>query len=87
MKREAMLRYWLAVVLVLTAVLLSISAYLLWVVFPHGYFPSRAIWVDIHKWTGLILTVGVVFHVTIHRKWLSQSTIYYLRMLFKNKGK
>ncbi len=85
MKIEATTRYWLAVYLAVVAVLLAVSAFLLWVVFPRGYFPSRVIWVEVHKWAGLAITVGVLVHIAIHWKWLLQMTRRYIDKLLKRK--
>ena len=85
MKISTKTRYWLSVSLAILAVLLAISAFLLWVVFPRGYFPSRVVWVEIHKWAGLAITVGVLLHIVIHWKWLWQTTKQYLARLFKRE--
>ena len=85
MKIEATTRYWLSVSLAIVAVLLVVSAFLLWVIFPRGYFPSRVIWVEIHKWAGLAVAVGVLFHVVLHWKWLLQMTRRYIDKLLKRK--
>ncbi|MFW6115457.1 MAG: DUF4405 domain-containing protein [Chloroflexota bacterium] len=66
--------YWLDVVLGLLAVVVGLSAFLLWVVLPQGYFAARLLWLDIHKWSGLLLSVGVLLHVILHWKWLLRMT-------------
>jgi hypothetical protein len=58
----------------LLALNLAISAVLLWVVFPQGYFAARLLWLGIHKWTGLALSVAVVVHVPLHWNWLVYRT-------------
>jgi hypothetical protein len=83
LKIDATTRYWLSVFLAVVALLLAVSALLLWVVFPRGYFPSRVIWVEIHKWSGLAITVGVIFHIALHWKWLLQMTRRYIDKLFE----
>ena len=85
MKIEATTRYWLSVSLAIIAILLAISAFLLWVVFPRGYFPSRVIWVEIHRWAGLAITVGVLVHIALHWKWFLQMTRRYIGKLFERK--
>ena len=85
LKIEPATRYWLSVTLILLALLLAIAAFLLWVVFPRGYFPSRVVWVEIHKWAGLAITVGVLLHIAIHWKWLLQMTQRYIDKLLKRK--
>jgi len=85
LKIEATTRYWLSVSLAIVAVLLAVSAFLLWVVFPRGYFPSRVIWVEIHKWAGLAITVGILVHIAIHWKWLLQMTRRYIDRFTKSK--
>ena len=85
LKIEAKTKYWLAVTLAIVAVVLAVSAFLLWVVFPRGYFPNRVIWVQIHKWAGLAITVGVLFHIALHWKWLLQMTRHYMNKLLKRK--
>ena len=86
MKIEATTRYWLSVFLAIVAVLLAVSAFLLWVIFPRGYFPSRVIWVEIHKWAGLAVAAGVFFHIAIHWKWLLQMTRLYTDKLLRRKA-
>jgi hypothetical protein len=85
LKIEAKARYWLAIALAIVAVVLAISAFLLWVVFPRGYFPNRVIWVQIHKWAGLAITLGVLLHIALHWRWLLQMTRRYIDRLLKRK--
>ena len=80
-------KYWLAVYLAIAAILLAVSAFLLWVVFPRGFFPSRVIWVEIHRWAGLAITVGVLFHLALHWKWLLQMTRRYVDKIVKRNGR
>jgi len=58
----------------IAAILLAVSAVLLWLVFPHGFFAARALWIDIHKWVGLALGALVFLHVALHWSWLVQMT-------------
>lgn len=69
-----MTNYLLDVLLGLLALTVALSAFLLWVVFPQGYFAARLVWLGIHKWAGLALTLGVLLHVLLHWKWLIQMT-------------
>ena len=71
--------------LAVTAMLLAVSAFLLWIIFPRGYFPSRVIWVEIHKWAGLAITAGVLLNIAVHWKWLLQMTRRYMDRLLKNR--
>ena len=64
----------LDVVMGLLALVVGVSAFLLWVVLPQGFFPSRLLWLDIHKWSGLALSAAVVLHVLLHWKWLVRMT-------------
>lgn len=75
---KAAWHYWLDVVLGLLALLLAVSSFLLWVVFPRGYYGVRVFWVDVHKWGGLALGLGVLIHVLLHWKWLLRMTRRYL---------
>ena len=77
--------YWLSVSLALLSLTLALSALLLWVIFPRGYFPSRVVWVEIHKWAGLAITIGVLVHIALHWKWLLQMTRRYIDKLLKKK--
>ena len=77
--RKSAINYWLFVALALLALLLAVSAFLLWIVFPRGYFPNRALWVDIHKWGGLTLATCVLLHVALHWRWVWQMTRQYNR--------
>lgn len=85
MKIEATTKYWFSVSLAVTAMLLAVSAFLLWIIFPRGYFPSRVIWVEIHKWAGLAITAGVLLNIAVHWKWLLQMTRRYMDRLLKNR--
>ena len=71
-------RYWLVVILVLASVLLGISSLLLWVIFPLGYFPSRIVWLGIHKWSGFTLYIAVIIHLALHWNWLIRMTKRYM---------
>jgi hypothetical protein len=66
--------YWLDVVMGFLALMLGVSSFLLWVVFPHGYYPSRLLWLTLHKWVGLALSVSVLLHLAFHWKWLVRMT-------------
>jgi hypothetical protein len=72
--RKATRNYWLDVLMALLALVLAVSSFLLWVVFPRGYFPARAAWVAIHKWVGLALGIAVLVHVAFHWRWLVRMT-------------
>jgi hypothetical protein len=76
--RKATRNYWLDVVMGLLALVLAVSSFLLWVVFPRGYFAARAVWVAIHKWGGLALGIAVLVHVAFHWRWLKRTTRRYL---------
>jgi hypothetical protein len=56
----------------IVALLLFVSSLLLWVVFPKGFYPSYLLWIDIHKWSGVALTVLVILHVVLHWRWIVQ---------------
>ena len=76
--RKATRNYLLFVAQSVAALLLAVSALLLWLVFPRGFFAARALWVDIHKWVGLTLAAMVLLHVALHWSWLVQMTTRYL---------
>ena len=80
MKKSTLL-YLLVVVLGLLSLLLTVSSIMLWLVFPRGFYAARQIWVDLHKWGGLALGVGVLLHVLLHWKWLVRKTRRYLGRL------
>ncbi len=62
----------------IVALILGVSAFLLWLVFPRGYFPARLLWVDIHRWGGLSLGILVLVHVLLHWEWLFRMTGRYV---------
>ncbi|MGD2144532.1 MAG: hypothetical protein PVF54_08660 [Anaerolineae bacterium] len=66
--------YWVDVVMGLLALMVGVSALLLWVVLPQGYFASRLLWLGMHKWSGLALSVTVLLHVLLHGRWLLRMT-------------
>jgi len=72
--KQGMRRYWIDVVMGLLALIVGVSAVLLWVVFPQGYFAARLLWVEIHKWTGLALSMVALAHVLVHWRWLARMT-------------
>jgi hypothetical protein len=47
----------------------------------YGFYPSRVIWVAIHKWGGLGISTAVLLHVIIHWRWLIETT----RRTFRRK--
>ncbi|MGD8244891.1 MAG: DUF4405 domain-containing protein [Anaerolineae bacterium] len=69
-----MRNYWVDVVMGLLALALGVSALLLWVVLPQGYFAARLRWLSIHKWAGLALSLTVLLHVLLHGRWLLRMT-------------
>jgi hypothetical protein len=71
---KAIRNYWLDVVMGLLALMVGLSAVLLWVVFPQGYFAARLIWLEIHKWSGLFLSIAAALHVLLHGRWLMRMT-------------
>ena len=72
--RKTTRNYWLDITMALLGLLLAISSFLLWVVFPRGYHATRVVWVEIHKWGGLALSVLVVVHLALHWKWVVRMT-------------
>ena len=70
--------YILDVILGLLSLLLTVSTVFLWLVFPRGFYGARRFWVDVHKWGGLALGIGVLIHVLLHWKWLLRMTRRYL---------
>jgi len=79
--RRATWLYWLDVIMVLLALLLAVSSLMLWVVFPRGYYAARGLWVGLHKWGGLALTIAVIVHLALHRRWLLRTTQRLLKRL------
>lgn len=63
----------------IVAFLLLVSSLLLWVVFPKGFYPSYLLWIDIHKWSGVALTVLVILHVALHWRWIIQKSRSFIR--------
>ena len=76
---KATWHYVLDVTLGLLSLSLTASAAFLWLVFPRGYYGVRLFWVNIHKWGGLALGIGVLIHVLLHWKWLVRMTRRSLR--------
>jgi hypothetical protein len=72
--RKATWHYWLDLAMGLLALLLALSAFMLWIVFPRGFFAARAVWVLIHKWSGLGVSVAALAHVALHWPWLVRMT-------------
>ena len=77
--RKSTINYLIFMAQAIAAILLGISALLLWQFFPRGFLESRQLWVDIHKWTGVALAVLVIIHIVLHWKWLVRMTRHYLR--------
>ena len=72
--------YALMVIQTALGLLLMVSSFLLWVVFPRGYFPARLLWAGIHQWSGLALGVAVFLHVVLHWGWMVRMTRRYLAL-------
>lgn len=45
-------------------------------------FISRTVWKDLHKWSGIVMTVGVALHFILHWNWLVRMT----KNLFKREN-
>ena len=76
---KSLRNYLLFLVLAVLSLILSLSSLLLWVVLPRGFHAARRLWVDIHKWGGLALSLSVMLHVALHWSWLARMTRRYLR--------
>jgi hypothetical protein len=76
---KATRNYWLDVTMGLLALVLAVSSFLLWLVFPRGFYPARTLWVFVHKWSGLALGIAVIVHVGLHWRWLREQTRRRLR--------
>ena len=81
----AIRNYWLDVVMGVLALTVGLSAFLLWVVFPQGYFAARLTWLEIHKWSGLALSIAVALHVLLHGSWLMRMTKRILKRPCRDK--
>jgi hypothetical protein len=79
--RKATRNYLLDITMGILGLLLALSAFLLWVVFPRGYHATRAVWVVIHKWGGLALSVLAIVHLMLHWKWLVRQTWDHIRRI------
>ncbi len=77
MTRRA-LRRWVVygndMLLLLSGTILALSSLLVWVVLPKGYHPAWLLWIEIHTWSGLSVTVLALLHVALHLRWLMQMT-------------
>jgi hypothetical protein len=72
--RRATWNYVVDMILLLLTAVEALSVVMLWLVLPQGFFPSRLLWLDIHKWVGLALTVAVIVHLILHWRWLWTTT-------------
>ena len=79
--KRAKFNYLVFVAQVLATLLLIVSALLIWFAFPRGYFMTRELWVDIHKWSGVALAALVLIHVALHWNWFVYMTKQYLNSL------
>lgn len=59
---QASRNYWIDLALAFLAVILTLSSFLLCVVLPQAYFRNRLVRLEIHKWSGLAVTVAVLIH-------------------------
>jgi hypothetical protein len=75
---KSLRNYLMFVVLAVLSVGLGASSVLLWLILPRGFHPARRLWVDIHKWGGLALSLAVIVHVALHWGWLKRMTRRYL---------
>ena len=72
--RRSVWLYGIDVLMVVLSGLLLVSSTLLWFVFPRGFYPAREMWLVVHKYAGLALTVLVVVHLALHWRWLVTMT-------------
>ena len=72
--RKTTRNYWLDIAMGILGLLLALSSFMLWVVFPRGYYAARTLWVIVHKWGGLVLSVAAVVHLILPWKWLVRQT-------------
>ena len=72
--KKAKLYYLVFLVMAALALSLAVSSALLWVVFPRGFYPARRLWVDIHRWGGLVLSLTVLVHAALHWRWILRMT-------------
>jgi len=72
------LLYAVVALMVVLSLVLAVSWVLLWVVFPHGFYATRELWVEIHKWVGLALSISVLVHVLLHVGWIRTMTARYV---------
>ena len=77
--RKATLNYAVNVLMLALSLVITLSWVLLWFVFPRGFYPSREIWLVIHKYFGLTLTLLVLLHLALHWRWLMRMTRQVLR--------
>jgi hypothetical protein len=80
---KSMRNYWVDVAMAALALSVGVSAFLLWVILPQGYFASRLLWIGVHKWSGLALSVAVLLHVLLHRGWVLRMTRRVMGRLFE----
>jgi hypothetical protein len=74
MNAKAKSQYWIDVSMGLLALVLAVSSALLWVVLPQGFFATRLLWIQIHKWVGLGLSILALIHMALHWRWLVRMT-------------
>jgi cytochrome b subunit of formate dehydrogenase len=83
MSSKAKLNFSVDSIILVAFVLTAVSGILLWVVLPHGGFQggrnalyyqrlvlSRAGWLALHEWAGLVVIGGVAIHFLLHWDWL-----------------
>jgi hypothetical protein len=71
---KASRNYWVDIALALLSLVLLVSSVMLWVIVPQGYLRSRLLWLEVHKWSGLAVTLAVIVHLTLHWRWLVSMT-------------
>lgn len=61
----------------------AVTGFVLWLVLPHGgyqggrnplygqtFILSRDGWLSLHDWFALVMVLGVVIHLVLHRRWI-----------------
>ena len=61
-------------VLAVTSAVLAASSVALWLVLPQGYYQTRAVWLAIHRWSGLAVSTAVLCHLALHLRWIRAMT-------------
>ena len=79
--------YWIDILMFISIAITAVTGIVLFIILPSGKRSgwetflgiTKAIWVDVHTWAGLIFIALVLIHLILHWKWILAMTKNFFR--------